>query len=387
MQRASLSRDIPQAFSLLALHLVALGSAAACSSSGATEQQPARREMRFPVAVSRITPAAVDYKVAAVGSIAAFEHIQITARVGGAVERVGFREGDVVKTGQLLAEIEPRRYQLALASALAGLQRAEVARLEAARERDRAQKLHAEGVGTSSDVAAWETKLAASSADEAQAKANVEMARLNARDARVAAPVSGTIETRAVETGQYVQPGAVLGTLIQRDPLLLRFNVAERDASALRLGMTVQLAVKGADAIPHAAKITHIGGAANEKSRMVPVVAEVTSEPQSLRPGAFAEVTVPIGASREALAVPETAIRPSERGFLAYVVDGDTAKERRLELGLRTPEGRVEVRAGLSAGELLVIRGGEALKDGVKVRVAELDGKSPPAGPRPASSR
>jgi multidrug efflux pump subunit AcrA (membrane-fusion protein) len=81
--------------------------------------------------------------------------------------------------------------------------------------------------------------------------------------------------------------------------------------------------------------------------------------------------------------IPQTAVRPSERGFLAYVVEGDVARERELTLGLRTADGRVEVRSGVKPGEKLVIRGAEALQDGAKVRVTaggERTGSSSFAG-------
>ena len=80
---------------------------------------------------------------------------------------------------------------------------------------------------------------------------------------------------------------------------------------------------------------------------------------------------MPVGSSDDALVVPQTAVRPSERGFLAYVVEGETAKERVLQLGMRTPEGKVEVRSGLVAGDKVVVRGAEALREGALVNVAE----------------
>ena len=344
-----------------------------------------KRELSFPVSVVRLTGERVDYRISAVGSVEAFEHVQITARVGGAVERVLFKEGEAVKKGQLLAEIEPRRYQLAVVSAQAALARAEAGSLEAQREFERATKLQQEGVGTSADVSSWSTKIATSAAQASEAKAALGVAALNQREARVTAPIAGTIETRTVETGQYVQPGSVLATLIQRDPLLLRFQVTESEAPSLKSGMVVEFGAKGTSQ-RHSAKISHVAGAANDKSRMIPVLAEVSGDSSALRPGAFAEVKVPIGSEQDAIVVPETAIRPSERGFLGFVVVGDKAEERKLELGLRTEHGMVQVKHGLAKGELLVVRGGEALKDKAKVKVTERDAR-PGASATPVSKQ
>jgi RND family efflux transporter MFP subunit len=119
---------------------------------------------------------------------------------------------------------------------------------------------------------------------------------------------------------------------------------------------------------PYSSTLSHVADSAAESSRMVDVTARIDDPRRGeLRPGAFAEVVVPVGDAVEAPVVPQTAIRPSEHGFLAFIVEGDVARERVLELGLRTAEGEVEVRKGLVAGELLVVRGAEALRDGAKV--------------------
>jgi len=111
------------------------------------------------------------------------------------------------------------------------------------------------------------------------------------------------------------------------------------------------------------------------------VVAEVApADAASLRPGAFAQVRVPV-ASAANPAIPATAVRPSERGFLAYIVVDGKAVERVLTLGLRTPEGRIEVLRGIAAGERLVVRGGDALRDGSAVRETPRE-----APPTPAAS-
>ena len=120
----------------------------------------------------------------------------------------------------------------------------------------------------------------------------------------------------------------------------------------------------------HNARISHVAAAASSASRMVDITAQVNNPNQpELRPGAFARVVVPVGSRRDAPVIPQTAIRPSERGFLAFVVNNNVANERVLTLGMRTADGQVEVKNGLVPGEMLVIRGAEALREGVKVKV------------------
>ena len=350
----------------------------------AAQETPRPRETTFPVEVLRLEPRRIDYEIRAVGAVEAFENVQVTARVAGALESLHFREGDEVKQGTLLAEIEPQRYQLAASQSKASLDRAKAARSEAERELERMTKLTAEGVASSSELSQWQTRLATAQAEEAQAQSALSLANLNLRDARVRAPIAGAIQTRSVQTGQYVQAGTVLATLIRKDPLLLRFKVTEEEAGRLSHGMLVNFAARGGSGERYSAKLTHIAGSAEASSRMVPVVGEVV-EPEKLRPGVFAEVRVPVGASDSALVVPQTAIRPSEKGFLAFVVAGGVAQERVLVLGLRTERGEVEVSSGLKPGEDLVVRGAEALKEGAKVRVGGAS-PTPPKSPTAAAS-
>ncbi len=188
------------------------------------------------------------------------------------------------------------------------------------------------------------------------------------------------IQTRNIQTGQYVQPGAALATLVRREPLLLRFQVPEQDAARIRPGMRGRFVVRDS-AKQYSALLTHVAASADSTSRMVAVTAQVDDPARSsLRPGSFAQVTVPVGSTVEAPVIPQIAVRPSERGFLAFVVEGDVAREREVQLGLATDDGRVEVKSGVKRGEKLVVRGAEALRDGAKVRVT-----GPGAGPVPTA--
>jgi membrane fusion protein, multidrug efflux system len=328
--------------------------------------------MDFPVEVHPVESRNVEYSITAVGSLDAFERVAVTARVAGAVERVNFREGQMVGKGQTLVEIEPERYRIAVDAAQATINKALASKGEAEAGYARRQAASAKNPGLirGEEIETWRTKVATAAAEVTQAQAALAGAKLNLRDAFVRAPVSGIIQTRTVETGQYVPVGTVLSTLMQRDPLLLRFQVPEGEAMPLKPGVVARFNV-AEDATQHEARITHVAAAASQSSRMVDITANVldANRPE-LRPGAFARVTIPIGSTRAAPVVPQTAIRPSEKGFLAYTVEGGVAHQRILSLGMRTADGQVEVKDGLRVGEMLVIRGAEALRDGAKVKVS-----------------
>ena len=361
--------------------LALMGAALVAPSAGCKKGEEATPEKRggpgkgggapsFPVEVMTVPADKVEYVVPAVGSVEAFEQVQLTARVAGVVEAVRFKEGERAKKGQVLVEIDPARYNLAVRAARAVLDRIDAGKSEAEAGLGRREAPGSESVFSKEDVATWRSRVATSAAQQAEAKATLDQALLNLRDAYVRAPIEGKIQTRNVQTGQYVQVGTVLAMLLRRDPLLLRFQIPDVDAMRVKPGMTARFSVRG-DPRPFTARITHVADLADPVTRMGAVTGEVEVEGKyELRPGAFAEVPVPIGESADAPVIPSSAVRPSERGFLAYVIEGSAAKERVLTLGLRTADGRVEVRSGVKVGEQLVVRGAEPLKDGAQVRIA-----------------
>ncbi|WP_425437660.1 efflux RND transporter periplasmic adaptor subunit [Melittangium boletus] len=354
---------------------LALGTGCGKSSEGAPAGKgggkAGRGAIEFPVEVEAVEARDVEYVVSAVGSVEAFEQVQITARVAGVVERVRFMEGQSVKQGEVLAEIEPTRYGIAVRAAKAALERAEAVRLQAesAAQRRVAVNEAKPGLLPAEQLDSAQALARGAVADTSAAKAAVEQAELNLRDAYVKAPLEGVLQSRTVQTGQYVQPGTVLATLLRRDPLLLHFTVPEADVGRMKPGMPARFTVRS-DGHTYEGRIAYVADAADPASRMVKVTAEVGKpESQTLRPGSFATVSVPVETARQAPVIPQTAVRPSERGFLAFVVEDGKARERVVELGLRTADGLVEVREGLKPGEQLVVRGGEALKEGAVVRL------------------
>lgn len=351
---------------------------AACGGGDAGKGGGARKPS-YPVEVITVEGSTVEYAISAVGTVEAFETVLVTARVRGVIEKVNFREGQEVKPDEVLVEIEPQTYRNALLSSKARLEKAEAAAADAAFGLNKREEANAKtpGIFSPEEVETWRNKVRSTRAEVSAATAEVAQAELDLQNAYAKAPIGGVIETRSVQTGAYVQPGTLLATLQRRDPLLLRFAVTEQEAGYLANGKALTFTVRDAKD-PLKGKINYIAAAADVGSRMVEVVAEVDAADRALaRPGTFAQVRIITGSRANAPAIPQTAVRPSERGFLAYVIEKGQAKERVLTLGLRTDSGLVEVKDGLKPGDKLVVRGGEALRDGVAVTVTERKSEQP----------
>jgi RND family efflux transporter MFP subunit len=360
----------------IVLSAVGIGGAGCKAGEDSNLKKPkGATKLQYPVEVAPLELRQVSYTVMAPGSIEAFQQVQITARVSGAVDRVAFVEGQTVKQGDVLVTIETDRYQVAVDQANAALQRTQATEKSAEAELARRQQATAEhpGLVAGEEVEQYATGVATSKADVLSAQQALRVAQLNLRDAYVRAPFAGVIQSRTVQTGQYLQPGAVLATLLQRDPLILRFGVTEQDAPRLKPGMTANMTLRESTR-SYTAKIILVAESADPTTRLVPVTAQIddTEHKYWLRPGAFCEVNVPIGDAKQAIVVPSLAVQPTAGGNVVYVVDDkNVAHLRKVQLGMYTPAGGVEITRGLSAGELLVVQGFEALSEGAPVKISQ----------------
>jgi RND family efflux transporter MFP subunit len=366
------ARVLPAVFAL------ALAGPTACSKASqdsALKKPKAATKLQYPVQVAPLRVRQVQYNVMAPGGIDAFQQVQITARVAGAVDKVAFVEGQAVKQGDTLVVIEVDRYDVAVDQAKAALAKAVAAHQAAQAELARRQGAVAAhpGLVAGEEIEQYATSVASTQADADAAQQSLRVAQLNLRDATVRAPFAGIIQSRTVQAGQYLQPGAVLATLLQRDPLLLRFPVTEADAPRIKVGMTANVTLRESSRT-YTANVILVADAADPTTRLVQVTATIDDKEHKywLRPGAFCDVTVPIGDARQGIVVPSLSVQPTDKGNVVYVVDnGNIAHVRNVQLGMHTPEGGVEVTQGLASGDLLVVRGFEPLSEGAPVQITD----------------
>ncbi len=348
-----------------------------CGAADNSSKDAKRPRLRFPVETQPVGTGLVTYVVNAVGSVEAFETVRITARVAGRVNAVSFQEGEATTTDRVLVEIEPERFRLALAAAKAQLAKAEAMLADANGSLARRESVNRENPGLvrEEDLQAARARVATTSAERDLARSSLDVAELDLADALVRSPIAGVLQSRPIQTGQYVQPGTELATLLRRDPLLVRCRIPQMDATRITAGHRLKFRVDETGA-EYEAVITHLGAGADPTTRLVDLTARVDDPQQAkLIPGSFTRVTIAVQ-TQESVVVPAAAIRPSERGFLAYVVrgseDDQRAEERVLTLGLRTADGQVEIRKGLKAGEQLIVLGAEGLSEDARITVQRL---------------
>lgn len=272
----------------------------------------------------------------------------------------------VEEVAQMRAQVDRRRDALGVA--------------QAARREAEGARHEAEGALAVAKAAVVEAE-----SEVAQAESRLAIAVRTAEDTVVRSPLRGVVRRRHATVGQYLRAGDAIAEIVDRSRLRVRFRVTEPESARVSAGMPAAVVVPSLGDREHPASIVHVDETASAVTRMVECLAELGSPDPVLRPGYYATVSVETKRAR-AVAVPEAALQPGEKGWLAFVVEDGKARARVLTLGLRTRDGRVEVVEGLKDGETIVVRGGNVLSDGAAVTVVEPGAGKAAGGPGAAGA-
>jgi RND family efflux transporter MFP subunit len=350
--------------------LVVLGTSTACSQ-GKAEEAPAAAPAVQIGAESVATVRTEEIRTGPVisGELSAATQATVRAQVGGSVVRMAFDEGEAVRKGAVLAQLEARDLKEALSSADVAVRAAEAALQLAQTEAQRAERLVAGGALAQRDLDNARNAVVNAQSQLAAARSRATSARAQLGDVVVRSPISGVISRKPANAGDVVTAGTELYTVIDPASMRLEASVPTDQIRDLRPGVPVVFTVRGYDET-YTGKIDRVSPAADPGTRQVPIFVSVPNTSGRLIAGLFAEGRVQT-AVKKALVVPGTAIDTAGGSPTATRVKDGKAERVQVTLGLRdSGSERVEVVTGLADGDTVLIGAARGVTPGTPVNIA-----------------
>ncbi|MDB4967563.1 MAG: hypothetical protein JWN44_3252 [Myxococcales bacterium] len=358
--------------SRFSLGLAGLSLAALLPACGGRVEANTQAEPKPTATVALPVREAVTEYTEHTGSLEAPESVEVRPRVSGAVMRAAFREGDLVKKGQLLFVIDPRPFEVAAARA-----RAELASIRADLDLARKNFARAKSLLLAQAIAQRDFDVQSASqnqlgAREQSASAALASAHLDLEYAYIRSPIDGRIGRKLVTVGNMVGPTtpSPLATVVSIDPLYAYVQLEEARGQELERGksLTVDIGFAGEEGYPHRAPVDFIDNHVDASSGTVKVRAVIPNHDGKLTQGLFARVRVPRARVQDALLVADRAIATDQEHRFVLVVD-QTGKVqyRAVQLGSISDGLRV-VRSGLTPDDRVIVRGLQRVRPGVIVQ-------------------
>jgi membrane fusion protein (multidrug efflux system) len=329
---------------------VAAGVGGAPSSTGG----PGRPSgPTIPVVVEESRIERLQLVVEALGTARANESIDVTAKVANIVTALRIAEGQQVRKGDVLVELDGAQARADLAVAQAAL-------TESTSQLKRSRELYETKVLSEQQIEQIESTHAANLARVASARS-----RLN--DTVIRAPFSGRVGLRRVSVGSLVEPGTTITTLDDSGTIKLDFSVPEMVVASMKPGLALQATSVAYPGERFDGRVASVDSRVDPETRSVTVRATLPNPQGLLKPGMFMTVKLARGEA-DVLVVPEESLVPEQGDVYVYVVTAGTASKRKIQTGQRRV-GSVQVTAGLEPGELVVTEGTQKLRDGASVEV------------------
>ena len=363
------------------------------SQAAATGPAAGRGGQNGPVAVAvaTVTPGDIQIRIPAIGTVTTLANVTVRTQIIGTLQKILFTEGQLVHSGDVLAQIDPRPYEAALQTAQGNLRRDQSllanARLDLKRYEGLVKEDSIAQQQLDTQRALVDQYAGSIESDEGQ----VKTAQVNLAYTRIVSPVSGRVGIRQVDQGNYVTPGDTNGIVVvnQVQPISVIFSIPEDNVSALlkkvRQGaaMKVEAYDKPAAVKLAEGKLSTLDNAIDTTTGTVKLRAQFENADFSLFPNQFVNVSLLLDLLQNQLIMPNSAVRRgAPNGVVStfvYLVNADrTVTVRPVTLGTVDGE-RVAVAAGVAAGDVVVTEGGDRLRDGAPVQL-------PAAAPVPAAA-
>ena len=355
---------------LAAATVAGIGGIAGCAKPAAPPRPP------VAVTVTASERGAAPFVIQANGVVEPLQSVAVQSQVTGVLSSTHFREGDEVRAGQLLFEIDPRPYVAALRQAEANLAR-DVAQAEnAKRDAERFAALVQKDYVTRSQADQAAATAAALTAAVEASRAAVASAKFDLDNASIRAPVAGKTGSLLVRQGNLVRPGSMppLVVINQIRPILVRFTVNERDfPSVQKYASSRSIKVRAVpalgDSVPVSGTLSFIDNGVDTTTGTVTLKARFENADRHLWPGQFVRVALELFVQPDAVMVPTEAVMTSQDGPFVFVVDDKHEAVMRPVSAGRAVGAMTLIEHGLEGGEQVVTDGQSKLTPGARVEI------------------
>lgn len=327
-----------------------------------------------PVTVATAERRAVPMELPATGTVEPLQTVSVQAQVSGILQRVAFKEGDEVKQGQVLFELDPRPYRAALDQAVALLARDRAQASNAAQEAKRYQTLAEKEYVTSQQYDQARTTATATEATLAGSQAAVDQARLNLQYATIRAPISGRTGSLLIREGNLVRAnGAEALIKINRlRPILVRFAVPAGNLPLIQAHLGKGLVVRaepsgGGD--PSEGTLSFVDNAVDTSTGTILLKGRFPNDDGSLWPGGFVNIRLQLYVEPDALVIPAAAVVSGQQGSFVFVIQRDSSAASKAVTVSRTTGDLAIVSGDVQPGDRVVVDGQLRLRPGSKVQI------------------
>jgi membrane fusion protein, multidrug efflux system len=364
------------------------GSAAPPASGAAGGRRAFDPNVAVPVLIAAAKLGDIDIVQTALGTVTARNTAIVKARVDGQLIKINFREGQLAKTGDLLAQIDPRPFQVQLDQANGQLARDRALLANVQLDWDRYKGLLAKDSIAKQQVDAQEALVRQNQGAVQSDQAQVDNAKLQLSFTRITAPITGRLGLRQVDLGNMVHASDTTGIVVitQTQPIAVIFSIPSDNIAAvaakLRDGVILEtLAYDREGKVKLATgKLLTVDNQIDVTTGTVKLKAEFPNADEALFPNQFVNIRLRVDVRKDATLIPVPAVQRGTPGTFVYVVNDDkTVALRPVKLGPTSGE-TVSITDGLKPGEQVVIDGADKLKQGAKVEVAQPDVRRPAGG-------
>lgn len=321
-----------------------------------------------PTDISIARPTNMAEGVPLTGSLRPIETVTVRARLEGDLEGIYVREGDHVRTGQLLARFEATEQQSDLQSARADKTAAEGELATAEWNLRQSEDLFKAGAIAEGELRVSRNAVATARAKLAAASSRVNSSSSSTRDTRVLAPTAGIVEKRLVENGEHVARGAEMFTVVRNDVLELAAAVPEKLANNVVPGQPVEFLANGKTI---QGRVARVSPTVDPSSRSVTVYAQVANANGAIKGGTFATGTVLTRSIANAIAIPTSAIKQTASGQpIVYRIEAGVLDTAGVQVGVTNERsGVAQIVTGLAAGDSVISGNVGTMGKGMKVQI------------------